>query len=368
MASNTYTKNYVDGSALTEAMLDSAYQTLQPDVANTALMTTGSSSGQALLSNGSGVAASFQTIPDPQGPFAIRNYGLKATAAAGVLTISLKTKALATPSATDVVNFNYSTNGTTSASYTTVNVTAATTFTMSASASLGFTATTSLRVFVYGYYNSSAAAVKLAVSARSDFDGIGSVSATSMSASADSSLFLYASASLSVLPRLFGYVDVAHNSTGSWQTPSKVNIGNVVYGQRGIVYSSASSGVFTSSSATMVDVTNLSVTIISSGRPIRLELIATQGASTESFLGGSKNSTTVGGGEFQFARGTVSLGIFQLSVTAGSANLGITAPPGTATAIDNVSAGSHTYKFQARGANSGSVASVSNCSMLAFEM
>lgn len=224
--SNTFTKGYINGSALTESQLDTAYQTLQLDVANTAVMTTGSSSGQALLSNGSGVAASFQTIPDPQGPFALRNYGLKATVATGVMTVSLTTKAGTAPSGSDKVDFNYSTNGTTSASYTTIQISSATTLTVNASATLGYSSTSTNRVYIYGYYNTSAATVKLAISARSGLDSGGSVLTVAVSASSDSAETLYATAALTVMPRLLGVIDAARNSGGSWQTPSKVNIVN----------------------------------------------------------------------------------------------------------------------------------------------
>lgn len=224
--SNTYTKGYSDGNALTEAMLDNAYQTLQLDIANAALTTTGSTSGQVMTSNGSGIAPSFQTIPDPQGPFALRNYGLKATVATGVMTISLKTKALTNPSATDIVDFNYSTNGTTSASYTSVQVTAATTLAINSSANLGFASTATCRIYVYGYYNTVTTSVKLAVATRDDLDNGAGVAMTAISASADSGNILYATAALTVVPRLLGWIDSAHSSAGAWQTPTKVNINN----------------------------------------------------------------------------------------------------------------------------------------------
>jgi len=224
--SNTFTGNYADGAALTKAMLDTAYQTLQLDVANTALTTTGSTTGQALISNGSGIAASFQTIPDPQGPFSLRNYGLKATVASGIMTVTLTTKAGTAPSASDLVNFNYSTAGTTSATYATVNVASATTVALNASASLGFNTTSTVRIFIYGYYNTAASAVKLAIAGRPDLDRGEIITTVALSASADSGAVLYATAALSVAPRLLGWAESAHNSGGSWQTPSRVTVNN----------------------------------------------------------------------------------------------------------------------------------------------
>lgn len=347
--SNTFTKGYADGAALTEAELDTAYQTLQLDIANTPLMTTGSTSGQALISNGSAVAASFQTIPDPQGPFALRNYGLKATAASGVLTISLKTNAGANPSGADAVNFNYSTNGTTSATYTSVSVTAATSIPINASATLGYTATSTVRVFAYGYYNTAASAVKLAVSLRSDFDNGGSVAMTAISASADDKMVLYATGTLTVIPRLLGWVEVAHNSGYSWQTPTKVNITNQVAGQRGIVISSAS-GSYSNAGGSYADVTNLTCTITTTGRPVRIELLpdpVQSAASAAGYVGVTKTSGTSGTAKFQILRGSTPIGTHTMFVSGASGNLGNFVPVSSISATDFVAAGTYTYKLQA---------------------
>lgn len=226
MGNNTFTGGYADGNALTKALLDTAYQTLQLDVSNTALMTTGSTAGQALISTGSGTAAAFSAIPDPKGPFALRNYGLKATVATGVMTVNLKTNAGTAPSGSDIVDFVYSTNGVTSATYSAVQVTAATSIAINSSASLGYTATTASSIFVYGYYNTVTSSVKLAVSARSELDCGRTVGTTQISASADSADNIYATAALTVVPRLLGVVIAAHNSAGAWQTPTSVNITN----------------------------------------------------------------------------------------------------------------------------------------------
>lgn len=373
--SNTYTKGYSNGVALTEGMLDTAYQTLQLDIANTALTTTGSTTGQGLLSNGSGVAASFQTIPDPMGPFALRNYGLKATVATGVMTVSLKTKAGATPSGSDIVDFNYSTNGTTSVTYTSIQITTATTLAINASASLGYTATSTSRIFVYGYYNSSATAVKLAVSARSDFDGIGSIATTAMSASADSKMVLYASAALTVVPRLLGHIDAAHNSGGNWQTPTKVNIENVSPGNRGVLISS-SSGSWSNTSLTASAVTNLSNVLITTGRPVVITLIpdGDTGLENTGFIATSTTGTSAQA-EFLIYRDSTIISQHHIGVQAsgnGSNNLNLALPPGALFFVDIPPAGTYTYTIRGK-RTSGSVSSnqsigVARCCLLTYEL
>lgn len=62
--SNTYTKNFQDGQALTEAQLNTAFTTVKPTIANLALSTTGSSSFQVLRSTGSNTAPEYDDIGD----------------------------------------------------------------------------------------------------------------------------------------------------------------------------------------------------------------------------------------------------------------------------------------------------------------
>jgi len=353
MANNTFTKTYADGAALTAAMLDTAVQTLQLDISNTAIATTGSTSGQGLLSNGSGIAASFQSIPDPQGPSALRNYGLKATVASGVMVVTLTTKAGSAPSGSDKVDFNYSTNGTTSASYTSIQVSGSTTISLNASASLGYTPTSTTRVYVYAYYNTAAAAVKLALSARSDFDFGGSVITTAVTATSDSHSVLYSTAAVTVVPRLMGYVDVAHNSTGSWQTPSKVNITQNETSNSGY-YIAASSGTDSTTSSSFVAVLNQSLTVIAKGGPVEITAIgtdpATIGSATSGWYLKSSISSVTHYADIQISRGGTALTIYRMAIdiktSADQCQLRL--PPGVIRFVDFPPPGSHTYSLEYR--------------------
>lgn len=385
MASNTFTKGYSDGAGLTEAMLDTAYQTLQQDISNTALMTTGSASGQALVSNGSGIAASFQTISDPQGPFALRNYGLKATVATGVMTISLKTKALATPTGTDIVDFNYSTNGTTSASYNSVQITAATTLPLNASATLGGVGTSTQNIYVFGYYNTSTASVKLAVSRSNNFDNGTPVTLTALSSSSDVAGTLYATAALTVMPRLLGTIVAAQSSAGAWQTPTKVNITNnaasspfelnrtrtTSSARIGQVVISASSGSFSTTNSASTDVTNLSVNLTTTGRPVRVELVACTSTGT-SYVGSFVTGTigTSWGSTLRIVRGTSTIGLAAIGHTINTAasvtNPSLKVPP-SFTCVDAPASGTYTYKLQAQKGSATGV-QVQDCKLVAYEI
>lgn len=390
MGSNTYTKGYSDGSSLTEAQLDNAYQTLQADISNTALMTTGSTSGQVFTSNGSGVAGSFQGVPDPLGPFALRNYGLKATVASGVMKITLLTKAGATPSGTDIVDFVYSNNGTATGTYNSIQVEQATTFTLSASATLGFTSTSTSRIFVYGYYNTATTAVKLAVSARSDLDRGETKLTVAMSASADSLQNIYSSAVLTVIPRLLGHVDAAVSSAGLWQSPNRVNVSNnidleniptvnqVVYGNttratgttvaRGGVAISADSGGFSTQSTTAVNITNLSVTITTAGRPVCLVMVSSNGGNDTDPLNRtclSLQEVVSGNAFIHFKRASSDVGVYFLRATSGTDNL---YSPTSPMIIDPVGSGTYTYTVQGYTTTNSNTLVVNYYKLVAYEL
>jgi len=378
MADNGYTKGYADGAALTESQLDSAYKSLKLDISNTTQLTNGSTSGTFLKSNGDGVAASFASVPDPLGPFAIRNYGLSTSASAGAMTVALKTNANADASTSDKINIPFSANGTTSATYTALDVTAALSFTITASATLGFTGTSANRVFVYAINNGGTP--KLAVSARSDLDAGAAVSTTAIGSSADSASVLYATAALTVVPRLLGWFEAAMNSSKQWQTATKVNVtnnanltntatanqtfgaitttnttlsnlvidgytrtsGTAAQGVRGVCISPSSSG-FNTSSSSFVAVTNLSATLTTSGRPVFVTLspATDDGSATNegSILTTGSNPTY----EARYKRGTSALCLFSPPLLAG---VGI--PGGAFSFIDVPTAGTHTYTFEVK--------------------
>ena len=222
MANNTYTKNYADGSALTESQLDAALQSLKPDLAQTTQMTQGATAGHFLKVSAPGSPAVFDAVPDLKGPSTIRNYGLKATVATGAIVFTLTNGSGSAPTSTNAVDISFSDSGTTSATQSDLQVTSSKTITLNASASLGVTGTSTQRIYVYGCKNSSN--VILGVSTRGDYDLGVSVTTTAVSASADSADLLYATAALSVIPRLLGWVSAAKNSGGSWQTPTAVGL------------------------------------------------------------------------------------------------------------------------------------------------
>ncbi len=123
---------------------------------------------------------------------------------------------------------------------------------------------------------------------------------------------------------------------------------------------SLSCGTFTTSSSSYVDVTNLTVTLITSGRPVKLYLIndGTAGAlsGTGTLLSGTASNffnlfmialrdVSTSCGEHVVASG--------VTVSSGSqsiATISLSSPVSTFLFYDTPSAGSHTYKIRVKGA------------------
>lgn len=109
---------------------------------------------------------------------------------------------------------------------------------------------------------------------------------------------------------------------------------------------SASCGDFSTSSATPVDVTNLAVSITTTGRPVFVGLMAEAGVSGSNiYVTGSSGTAN---GEFAILRDSTTVSILRISgLASGSDPFSHAIPPGAVWAIDTPAAGSYTYKVQA---------------------
>jgi len=130
---------------------------------------------------------------------------------------------------------------------------------------------------------------------------------------------------------------------------------------------SSSSGSFSMSSGTYADVTNLSITITTTGRPVMLFLID-DNSSVGNVQATSSNENV--GMKLKFLRDSTKISeqAFQDQFgAAGSTNIAI--PPGSFKAFDTPSAGTYTYKVQvATTLGSSPTANVNNCKLVGFEL
>lgn len=128
---------------------------------------------------------------------------------------------------------------------------------------------------------------------------------------------------------------------------------------------SSSSGNFSTSSATLVDVTNLTVTITTTGRPV---LVVVQGDGGGTGVGFStfRISTNVNYMEMRILRGgtTINRHIFRKEGVTGDADI----PPHLQFIETSLAAGTYTYTVQVLSSTGGSNVSVLNCRLLAFEL
>jgi hypothetical protein len=113
---------------------------------------------------------------------------------------------------------------------------------------------------------------------------------------------------------------------------------------------SSSSGSFSTSSAAYADVTNLSVSITTSGRPVFL-LIVSDGTSSVSQIAGS----SIG---LRFMRGATDIGSWEYGTSAAFGNF---------SALDIPAAGTYTYKVQVKNGGGGSTVA-QYLKLVAFEL
>lgn len=113
----------------------------------------------------------------------------------------------------------------------------------------------------------------------------------------------------------------------------------------GIAISSSSSS-YTTTSSSASDVTNLNITITTTGRPVYLSLISGSTSSARIFLTSTSGSTGLTG-TYNFTRGGVVLAAHTLRTLANAGTNEFAIPVSGFNYIDVVAAGTYTYTFQA---------------------
>lgn len=130
---------------------------------------------------------------------------------------------------------------------------------------------------------------------------------------------------------------------------------------------SASSGTFTlASSSTLTDVTNLTVTITTTGRPVVLLLISDSTVNT-SFIQ-AVNGTVNPRASIQFIRASTTISDQGLTNGFIGATSLITVPPSSFQHIDIISAGTYTYKIAVKGLSTTDTTNVYYTKLLAYEL
>lgn len=129
---------------------------------------------------------------------------------------------------------------------------------------------------------------------------------------------------------------------------------------------SPSSGSFGTGSVSYVGIPGQSVTIATSGRPVRVFMSPISAVS--SLAGVGLSGTNTSSMFIQLTRNTVSVAIQQVAVSAtSSSNTELVIPPGSVSFLDDVAAGTYTYSFNVL-VSSGSNGSFVNINTIAYEL
>lgn len=153
---------------------------------------------------------------------------LSASAAAGVLTVAVKTLAGADPSAGDPVDFYFRNNTLTNGGIVHIAVTAALSVVLGSTKTLGATSATGLRVWIAAFNN--AGTVQLAAINCSDANGVyrpseGGKFTTAVPANASKAFYSTSAIGTSAPWRLLGYCEWSSLTTaGTWVAPDEVQL------------------------------------------------------------------------------------------------------------------------------------------------
>lgn len=132
---------------------------------------------------------------------------------------------------------------------------------------------------------------------------------------------------------------------------------------------SSSSGVFGTTSGSYVDVTNLTVTITTTGRPVALALIpdGTTNLSTMQLAinAGSQTSMIA---ESKILRDASSIAFHTMRMDGASASLIMGVPPGAFNYVDVVAAGTYVYKVQTRVTTTATTVNFNYIKLIAYEL
>lgn len=128
---------------------------------------------------------------------------------------------------------------------------------------------------------------------------------------------------------------------------------NLIAGGTSSIISSSSSSTFATTSTSYVDVTNLSISVTTYGRPVYIGLVPDGNVTPGNLaaLGALGSSNTILEAEYQILRGSTTIAETISGIVAGgngANSLRTETMPGSLFQIDNPTAGTYTYKVQVK--------------------
>lgn len=347
---------------------------------------------QDVLDNGSAatILAQMYAALAPNDSFAVENLGFTTSVGSSNLTVALKTQAGSDASSTDVAYIGFRSSVITTGNFIRRALTGALSLTVPSGATLGTVNGVAATLNLYALDN--AGTIELAI-INGLVDEASLQSTTVMSTGSDSQGVLYSTTSRSnVAVRLIGRIVITEATAGAWASNatelsvlpliSPNSIANartrVVTtdgsnpGVGGVCYSTSISP-FSTASLTPVNVTGLTCTLSTSGRPVELKLVSdfssnvgavgisnfnSTSQAIEGYCEIMRSSTFVGGGRMRLDAAALSPGTVQ----------NIDFPPGLIAATDNISAGTYTYLVRMYVSGADMRATANDVRLVAYEI
>lgn len=315
------------------------------------------------------------------GPLTISNCMVTCSVSSNALTIALKTEAGTDPSATNPVTIAFGDTTLTSGTYTLVKATAATSLVISSGSTLGHTSATEWPIYVYAFNDGGTIRLGASTSCYDERERL-STTAEGGAGAADSVSVIYSPTGFAMTnkrARLIAILRSTQTTAGTWAAvpthvmhpsqPHPVAImhrrpAHTTVGIGGVALS-ASSGNYSTTSGVYADVTNLSVSITTSGRPVFLGLID-DGSGSGSQLEAGKNADVIASGNIKFVRDSTDLTVKVFKVGGASGNLS-NGNGALVAHLDFPSAGTYTYKVQAASNNTATLL-VTRLKLVAWEI
>lgn len=317
-----------------------------------------------------------------QGSQEILNHSCAASVGSSALTIALKDKSGSDPSSTSPVTIPFRSATAATGTYAARQVTAALSVVVSSGSKLGHTDATEWPIYVYALDN--AGTVELAVST-SPYDERYTTSTTAEggAGAADSVATIYStSARSTVAIRLLCVMKSTQTTAGTWAAvPTTIGsntsghpLSNLIARTSGTtvgvggVAKSGSSGNYTRANGAEGDVTNLSVTITTTGRPVWVGVIHDGDVNTSYFSISNTTNFTFTGTAYIYRDATQ---IAEHGLTAGdnSANTAsLSGGVGTFYTVDFPAAGTYTYKVAAHSDGGNTTLTLSYVRLVAYEL
>lgn len=313
-------------------------------------------SGQVVTADGAGSESWATSSSAPDQSYEVSNLAISASVAGNALTIALKTKAGTDASGSDVIGVGMRSSTATSGIYERRTVTGALSLVVSSGSTLGHVS--AVAEYAYVYLIDNAGTLELAVTSTPLIYEAGQLISTTAeggAGAADSRTAIYSTTARSgVACRYVGRLKSTQATAGTWAT-AIAEVALLPAGDLSSNYKKSSTcgtgQSFTSTS--YADLTNLTLSFTTNGRPVEIFLVP-DGTANFAFLGAQygTSSTTFETCYYKLVRDSTDVGITDMGLQTDNGTVAthnVHVPPSAIRFFDtDAAAGTYTYKLQGK--------------------